>query len=290
MRTVQRKRGFTIVELLVVIAIIAILIALLLPAVQQARESARRTQCRSNMMQLGLAMHSYHHTHQTLPPGSINWDGPIKHDGQGYHFNWITQILPYLEEGLAYRKLDSTQSIYSEQNNSVTFRVPRILQCPSSPTGGHAYSGVHNDVEAPIDMDNNGVLYLNSHVRFRDISDGRSATVMIGELKTVGNWAYGTRASLRNMSGINAIADAILYKERGGRDSYYGIPVEDNEEPAEEDAPDPLLQVGGFSSWHGDGVHFCLADGSVHFLSQRMNRQVLENLGNRQDGNLIEEF
>ena len=243
------------------------------------------------MMQLGLAMHSYHHTHQTLPPGSINDSGPVQHDGKGYHFSWITQVLPYFEERLAYEKLDFTKSIYAPENNAAISRVPPILQCPSSPAGGHAYAGCYNDTETPIDTDNNGVLYLNSRIRFKDITDGRSATIMIGEVKVMGNWAYGNRSTLRNMSGVNSINDAILYKERGGRDSYYSLPVDSvPEDDADEEKVDPLLQVGGFMSWHTDGVNFCMADGSVRFLSERMDKQTLLNLANRKDGNLIEEF
>lgn len=290
MKIINKRQGFTIIELLVVIAIIAILIALLLPAVQQARESARRTQCRNNMMQLGLAMHSYHHTHQTLPPGSINASGPIQHDGKGYQFSWITQLLPYFEEHLAYKKLDFTKSIYAQENIETITRVPPILQCPSSVSSGHAYAGCYNDLEVPIDTDNNGVLYLNSRIRFKDITDGRSATIMIGEVKTMGNWAYGNRSTLRNMSGVNSINDAILYKERGG-DNYYSLPVDSvPEDDSDEEKADPLLQVGGFMSWHTDGVNFCMADGSVRFLSERMDKQTLQHLANRKDGNLIEEF
>ena len=284
------RAGFTIIELLVVIAIIAILIALLLPAVQQARESARRTQCRNNMMQIGLALHSYHHTHQTLPPGSVNETAPIQHDGKGYQFSWIAQTLPYFEQQLAYSKLDFTQSVFSEENGNVVSRVPPILSCPSSISNGHAYAGCYNDIEAPIDIDNNGVLFLNSRIRFRDITDGRSATIMIGELKTVGNWAYGNRSTLRNMSGINSQADAILYKKRGGQASYYSDPGDLDSTDEDEQAANQELHVGGFMSWHTDGVNFCMADGSVHFLSQRMDKQLLLNLANRQDGNLIEEF
>ncbi len=290
MKNQRARPGFTAIELLVVIAIIAILIALLLPAVQQAREAARRTQCKNNMMQIGLALHSYHHTHQMLPPGSINPTGPIKHDGKGYQFSWTTQILPYLDEQLAYKKLDFKKSIHDEANSDVIFRTSPVFRCSSSPRGGNSYAGCYNDTETAIDVDNNGVLYLNSSVRFRDITDGRSATVMIGEVFSIGNWAFGTKATLRNMSGLNSLADVALYKKSSG-ENYYGFPDEEVEEE-EDDAEkiDPLLYVGGFLSDHTGGVNFCFVDGSVRFLSNLMDQQVLLNLGNRHDGNLIEEF
>lgn len=285
-----KRRGFTAIELLVVIAIIAILIALLLPAVQQARESARRTQCKNNLMQIGLALHSYHHTHLTLPPGSINQTGPIRHDGQGYHFGWLTQILPYLEEGLAYRKLDFQKSIYDPANFEVTSRTSPILRCPSSPATGHSYAACYNDVEAPIDVDNNGLFYLNSRIRFRDMTDGRHATIMLGEVKAMGNWAYGNRSTLRNMSGLNSPADALVYQAQGGQSSYYSMAIPEVSETEKKDENAALLRAGGFLSWHVDGINFCMADGSVHFLSQRMDQEVLSHLGNRHDGNLIDEF
>ena len=90
----RAKVGFTLIELLVVIAIIAVLIALLLPAVQQAREAARRTQCRNNLHQIGLALHNYHDTHSTFPPGIV--DASAIRTGQ--MTSWLTLVLPFVDE------------------------------------------------------------------------------------------------------------------------------------------------------------------------------------------------
>ena len=92
------RRGFTLIELLVVIAIIAVLIALLLPAVQQAREAARRTHCKNNLAQIGLALHNYYDMWETLPPGTVNPEGPIRWEEQGYHFSWTVALLPMLDQ------------------------------------------------------------------------------------------------------------------------------------------------------------------------------------------------
>ncbi|MEW4488583.1 DUF1559 domain-containing protein [Thalassoglobus sp. JC818] len=286
-----RRRGFTAIELLVVIAIIAILIALLLPAVQQARETARRTQCKHNMMQLGLALHNYHQTHDTLPPGSVNWEGPIRDGQPGYLFSWVAQILPYLEERLTYDKLDFSRTVDDPANLDAISRVMTILTCPSSTSASHAYAGCHHDTESPIDMDNNGSLYLNSRVRFRDITDGRRATILLGEVLTGSTWALGTRATLRNTSGVNRPDEVQAFRQLN-RGSYYGLPEDTPYESDDENAEvvDPDLVVGGFLSSHTDGAHFCFADGAVKFLTGRINQEVFQNLGNRHDGNLVEGF
>ena len=166
------RTGFTLIELLVVIAIIAILIALLLPAIQQAREVARRTQCKNNLSQLSLALHNYAMAHQVLPPGSVNPTGPIRTEEKGYHYSWIVQILPYLEEGNAYRMFDFGVSVYDEKHREVLVHQIPLLNCPSSVVpGGTSYVGCHHDREAPIDVDNNGVLFLNSSISYRDRSE-----------------------------------------------------------------------------------------------------------------------
>ena len=102
----RRIRGFTLLELLIVIAIIAILIALLLPSVQQAREAARKTQCRNNLMQIGLGLRTYNQAHGVLPPGCVNSTGPIAVDEPGYRIGWVAQILPFMGEEAAWRQID----------------------------------------------------------------------------------------------------------------------------------------------------------------------------------------
>ncbi|HTI49623.1 MAG TPA: DUF1559 domain-containing protein, partial [Planctomycetaceae bacterium] len=103
----SRFRGFTLIELLVVIAIIGVLVALLLPAVQQAREAARRAQCKNNLKQLGLALHNYHDTANTLPPGWISGNAGVTATGCS-GWGWGTMILPNLDQGPLYQTLSGS--------------------------------------------------------------------------------------------------------------------------------------------------------------------------------------
>jgi prepilin-type N-terminal cleavage/methylation domain-containing protein len=280
------RRAFTLIELLVVIAIIAVLVSLLLPAVQQAREAARRTQCKNNLVQLGLALLNYEMAHERLPPGSVDPNRPIRNEAKGYHVGWMVQILPYIEQGSTFQHFDFSVGVYDPANKApADVRIASFL-CPShwggrSSTGVTTYAGVHHDVEAPIDVDNNGVLFLNSSIRARDIRDGFSNTIFVGELIDLPDglgWASGTRATLRNAGG--GIANAA--NARPGTGGAAPIPpVAPGADPEAR-----LLQVGGFSSPHAGGAQFSVGDGSVRFINQTINPTVFKNLANRADGEL----
>src|SRR5712672_3144627 len=113
----RSKRGFTLIELLVVIAIIAVLIALLLPAVQQAREAARRTQCKNNLKQLGLALHGYHDAFQVFPPGYVA-GSPFK-DGEtdtSPGWGWPAMILPQFEQGALHDSINFSLPVQNPAN------------------------------------------------------------------------------------------------------------------------------------------------------------------------------
>lgn len=204
--SIQNKpKGFTLIELLVVIAIIAILISLLLPAVQQAREAARRTQCKNNLKQQGLAMHNYHETHQTLPPGyrflsgsSINAVGTAN-----------VSLLPYLDQENLQDLIDPTVPWFHLSSNLARQVLP-VFRCPSdtapdtnrysfltplNQTVGDTFAncsyahsvGWHdamcfgpNYSARPLTK-RSGVFAFHSQTRFRDITDGLSNTFAIGE-------------------------------------------------------------------------------------------------------------
>ncbi len=360
-RSVHPKRiAFTLVELLVVIAIIGILVGLLLPAVQAAREAARRMQCSNNLVQLGVALHNYEMAHRTLPPGTVDSKGPIVHLPIGFHHSWIVQVLPMLDEAVVYKHLDHTQSIYAKANFPVRAHTIQTLLCPSDPSDGpySNYAGVHDSREVPIDVTNNGVLFLNSRITFDDVGDGITHTLFVGEKPvdpTELGWSSGTRATLRNMgSPINLAKGAGAYgvlppgfddgfvsggygSESYGGASYGGEAYMDDEpdamdtegEDEVDDLADELVwtresqaesyassryrmlssdpntwlqisdlpsifpnkansgsDVGGFSSNHTGGANFLHGDGAVSFISQNVDRVVLQQMANRADGKL----
>jgi len=220
MRSTSRY-AFTLVELLVVIAIIGVLIALLLPAVQQARETARRTQCANHQSQLLLALHNYEYAHLHFPAGTINAEGPIRSEPSGYHHNWISGILPFIEEQIAHKHIDFNEGAYHKNQAAVRALEIKILQCPSSPYYSQTstiaishYVAIHNHCELPINTDNTGVFFLNSQTKARDISDGLAHTMFISERKASDSqqelgWLSGTRYTLRNTGQRLNSDDAI---------------------------------------------------------------------------------
>lgn len=207
-----KKSAFTLVEVLCVVAVVGTLIGLLLPAVQAARENARRAECANNLSQIGMALAHYDSARGALPPGTIDEQGPIYSVPQGHHMGWMAQILPFIEYRSLHIMIDFSQSVYAKKNAPARKEPIGLFSCPSycapiTGVGGNqsaslsCYAGCHADRETPIDEDNNGVLYLNSHVRDEDVIDGMSHTIFVGE-KLGGQWDLGwmsgTRATLRN--------------------------------------------------------------------------------------------
>lgn len=297
------RHGFTLVELLVVIAIIGVLIGLLLPAVQSAREAARRCSCTNNLAQLGLALHNHEFAFERFPAGVTGESGPIKSlpEGvvtfiyskfasagesgpirslpEGHHVGWIVRLLPFFEQQRLAHHFSIEDGVYADTNAAVRSVVIGPLLCPSSPTpsvresGSHRvavsnYAGCSNAAEAPIDDDNNGVLFLNSRIRFSDIADGSSNTLVIAERRgSEGDlgWASGTRSTLRTTSPILRRTDETWIDDA---------------------APEDPLFVGGFGSHHVGGLNVGLGDGAVRFLSENVDAEVLRQLGDRADGEL----
>ena len=322
--THRLRPGFTLIELLVVTAIIAILVALLLPAVQQAREAARRTQCKNHLAQIGVALQNYEMAHRCLPPGTIDASGPIESRASGYHMSWIVQLLPYIDEGNIHRHLDFQQSVYSKANAEARAQPILPLLCPSSPTlstvttrltpgnntvgdGGRteapltvevgvtSYAGVHSDGGAPaqepggnqifsdlpINLDQNGVLFLNSSITYREIPDGSSHTLFVGEVHQANlgalGWASGTNSTLRNGGTLINKGPAMAKNSAGGVSATSPSPTD----------PVDTKAVGGFSSHHFGGANFLFGDTSVRYLSESINPTVYRRLCNRKDGELL---
>lgn len=285
-RTLRQPRAFTLVELLVVIAIISILVSLLLPAVNASREAARRVGCVNNLAQLSLATHNYEFHFESLPSGVTNPTGPIANEPVGKHLSWVVHILPYMEETALYSVIDLEAGAYAPQNAQMRRSALEPLQCPSAPVdtapGGITnsnYVGCYHDSEAPIDDNNNGLLFRNSHIRYSDILDGSSKTILFSEAlqdeRSLG-WMSGTRSTLRNagsISGPNYMSAQYNSSEITEEDRQAAVAV--------------AATVGGFSSNHSGLVNIAMADGSIRAVTKDTPREQLRRMANRADGPLL---
>jgi prepilin-type N-terminal cleavage/methylation domain-containing protein/prepilin-type processing-associated H-X9-DG protein len=311
------RPGFTLIELLVVIAIIAILISLLLPAVQQAREAARRTQCKNSLKQFGLALHNYHDVHSTFAPGWIDQNGST-----AANWGWASQILPMIDQANLYRTLNvGDVTLGDALDDVVRLRlmsnpVPGF-RCPSDTapdlndrsqllsTYGAARSVATNNYVAAngggdwsYDANLDGSFGRNSRARIRDYTDGTSNTIMVGER------AWGLQNGVGVTDSCNA---AVVYGANA--DASTGFHVQRTimakglfgiNQAGNNTAVTPVVSrcARSFSSRHVGGAQFLLADGSVRFISENIQRDqsggngnfLFQNLLNKADGNVISEF
>jgi prepilin-type N-terminal cleavage/methylation domain-containing protein len=282
------RSGFTLIELLVVIAIIAILIALLLPAVQQAREAARRTQCKNHLKQIALALHNYESAHSRFPIGVLGTSGTSSITNP--LTTWLAMILPYVDQAPLYKKYDFWQPYDHASNAPAVISIVPVFRCPTQRIDGiiDDLSGFsHYAGNAGITPDaNDGLFYPLSSLSFRDLTDGTSNTISAGEIAgEIRGWARGSCNGCSSCSGGGGgqgFARAVLRWSKAFptcAQAGFNRPVTT--------CCESLFQ---FSSPHVGGSHFGLADGSARFLSQNIDIGVYQALITRAGAEPIGEF
>jgi prepilin-type N-terminal cleavage/methylation domain-containing protein/prepilin-type processing-associated H-X9-DG protein len=293
----RRRSGFTLVELLVVIAIIGILIALLLPAVQAAREAARRAQCNNNLKQIGLALHNYHDTFKSFPPGWVYFGSNQP------EFGWAVFSMPFMEQKPLYdaidpnvRKLrDLFKTGAAQADIDLLQTVVDGYKCPSDDSpdlnslaafgadpfdiATANYKGSCGSENLGKGDENTGLLYGNSKVNFAAIRDGSANTFAVGELNSFQSsavWAGVGKTDSLNNTGVYRTVGRVAFKLNGN------YPIGDT-------------NCGkGFSSYHPGGANFLFCDGSVHFISETIDYNTAspygtyQRLGRRDDGQPID--
>ena len=307
------RRGFTLIELLVVIAIIAVLIALLLPAVQQAREAARRTQCKNNLKQIGLAMHNYHDTFKLFPYAASK--------ASTKNQSGLMLLLPYFDQAPLYNSIDFNSAFGSfppavppAVNAKAAQTKLNSLLCPSDPAdpfisdSGNGYYGctatggspsyktsycfsvttTWGDWTSPYanqplwsaEAQNGRAMFgWESNTNIRDITDGTSNSVMLCE--TTLDVCNGSAPPWFCTDWVGGSGIYFAYQPINYWDStIYGCPIK----------PGRLASWSMPGSIHVGGMQVVMGDGAVRFLSQNMNSATQANLGLIGDGNPVGEF
>ncbi|WP_425396481.1 DUF1559 domain-containing protein [Aeoliella sp.] len=289
-----QSAAFTLVELLVVIAIIGILVALLLPAVQAAREAARRTQCLNQLKQLALALHNYHDVHSAFPAGGIS---------RVSQFSWVGSVMPYMESETISDQLRDSERYRSQHNLTVAVNSPKTFYCPSQQ---EQFSVLHPVFGVPDELANgvntktihyygiagpkgvigttrdeyewvnqgpnggfatSGILYKDSNVAMRRITDGTSQTLLLGEISWDDANIY--RVWTRGCgSEWCASCKNIVYSPNLGEYTTFNVGFNDI----------------GFGSNHPGGMHFAMGDGSSRFVSEEINLGVFKAMASRDVG------
>jgi prepilin-type N-terminal cleavage/methylation domain-containing protein/prepilin-type processing-associated H-X9-DG protein len=293
----RRPVGFTLVELLVVIGIIGLLVALMLPAIQAAREASRRTQCTNNLRQVGVALQTYESAHRTLPPGYIS---DFTKDGTdtGPGWGWAAMLLNNLEERALSDSIRFGSAIENPANADIRVKPISVYLCPSDPVppsweafrddttrtkicdvASANYVGMYGNAEPGVD--GTGLFFRNSRIRFREISDGTSHTIAVGERSH----------ALGQSTWVGSVTDAVLAP--GPADGIGTYEVEHGAtmtlgQAGEHISPgDPKGEGDMFHSLHAAGANFVFADAHVTFLTSQMDPQVFEAMSTRAGGETI---
>ncbi len=282
--------GFTLVELLIVIAIIAVLAGLLLPAVQAARESARSMQCKNSMKQLSLAVINYESAHGAIPPATNYSEAQFHGFAQ---WAWGAAVLPHIEQTALFNAIDFDLAPSLPPNRALLTTELSVFRCPSEV--GPRLSKIRDPSELrelQLTVENYGynrdldlLVSDRMQTRFRDVVDGLSNTVLLGEV------TYGVSHS--EMAGFGkmftasgALCTAIGFK--GWGDLYFASHIVETREISKPAERTGLLMAS--SSYHPGGVHCALFDGSVQFLPASTNPKVLEAISTLQGGEVVSDF
>jgi prepilin-type N-terminal cleavage/methylation domain-containing protein len=270
LRVAATHAGFTLVELLVVIAIIGILVAMLLPAIQAAREAARRTQCKNNLRQIGIGLHSHLETQRAFPLGCT---GCIPSPGR--QLAWSMFLLPYVEEKAAFELLDVAQSYNSAANNKGGSRVISMYLCPSTTRAPDRDGFTTGDVNANGSWDSgddlaytdyggmfgwgnpalpymNGVMIFDKRITAARIVDGLSHTIIVAE-----DTGRGSNKQSSWIDGQNCFDQTNRINSTQNNEMW---------------------------SDHPGGVLVTLCDSSVQFLAEEISNSVLISLCTRAGG------
>ncbi|MDF1742976.1 MAG: DUF1559 domain-containing protein [Gimesia sp.] len=313
MKRLTTKRGFTLIELVVVIAIIAILIALLLPAVQQAREAARRSTCKNNLKQLGIALHSYHETHRIFPPMHIESRRTAADDIPTENYlGFAAMLLPYMDQAPLYNKINMDEPWRTvtgtvAQPTLVTSVLSAFI-CPSDPADGlnpnignwgksnypALFSPCNVRPGATAGTCYTGAFNYHTAQSIKQFRDGMSNVIMVGERTTEGGYAgaiwIGAQGYVHATAGniANWPYHAALVRTWQGATAtpvmstiylINGI-----------NQTDGLQYAWSLSSSHTGGAHFLLGDGRVRFISENIDGDTLVYLAAINDKNVIGEF
>jgi prepilin-type N-terminal cleavage/methylation domain-containing protein/prepilin-type processing-associated H-X9-DG protein len=297
----KTRSAFTLIELLVVIAIVSILVGLLLPAVQKVRESANRVRCKNNLKQIGLALHSYHDRAGGFPPG---YQTRVVADGteQGPGWGWASFLLNDLEQGNLQRQIAFRKDITDPAHAEVRVSSLKVFLCPSEPAeptftvldakgnslvdiARGSYVAMNGVLGVSSDsFDNNGVFLRNRRMFTRDVTDGLSNTLFVGERSSdmsdttwtgavTGGIVPAKRYPDPQDQLANAEAAAALVLAHGSRTH---IPNDQL-----------VFDADATASFHDGGVNFLFGDGSVHSISNGIDGLVYEALLTRAGGEAV---
>lgn len=332
------RRGFTLVELLVVIAIIGVLIALLLPAVQAAREAARRMSCSNNLKQIGLGLHNYHDVQRSLPYGCRYQTLPDRQWGPSWWLGVLPYMEDNnVASQWIYGPNSGWLGAAANPNRVLVHNFgPEYMTCPSSPllkfrtytiasvtsnvilptyTGISGATGMQRATgqtgiwdENRLSMDHatygshaaGGVLFQTSTVKFSDVTDGLSKTIMVGEQSGKGfnpagvatkDYEIRSCGDHQGFMGAEAKQAAITPASRGTRCfncTTVRYPV--NQKTKLAGMHSNLGHNNGIHSSHPSGAQVLVGDGSVRFLSENLQLLTLHLLATRDDGRTLGEF